>query len=538
MQMVVLLRHRPLTSTVLVQTRRPCRCRQRDRSLHWERHRYHHLHRHRHRQVGMKVPVSKRLKPCCSETIDIKTVRNMCHQGIPEKPASLRPLCWMLLLDYLPLERAKWDDALKRKRELYAEFIQELIVDTHTLAKSAGAGAVDPLGALASDPLGALGGESDKSESSGYSKQPSAWDTYFKDNDTIEQIDKDVKRLCPEFAFFQSGTGLPRPAGAQRLHHRVAQQGLATESIGRSSGGGLKITRRECTAYDGGSASSSPPPLAADKTEFHWEVIERILFLYAKLNPGIGYVQGMNEICGPLYYVLASNPDAALREHAEADTYWCFLLLMAEFRDNFIKTLDDSDTGIGSLMTRFSRALGRYDGEVKASLDEKGIKPMFYGFRWLTCLLSQEFPLPDVIRLWDSLFSKRDRQEYLICICCSLVCIVRSAIISSGFADTVKLLQHMPSIESTTILSTADAISVFTSGSDGGTNPNQQAAGNGSAGGAGSGAPVDDATLGQTKFGKMAQAGKAKFMTFWGTANTDGDGQAGSGGRTSNTSPT
>lgn len=120
-----------------------------------------------------------------------------------------------LLLDYLPLERAKWDDALKRKRELYAEFIQELIVDTHTLAKSAGAGAVDPLGmswsqrivrgrvavyvlycycivlyvcnrqcfcwpppgtgALASDPLGALGGESDKSESSGYSKQPSAW---------------------------------------------------------------------------------------------------------------------------------------------------------------------------------------------------------------------------------------------------------------------------------------------------------------------------------------------------------------------------
>lgn len=135
--------------------------------------------------------------------------------------------------------------------------------------------------------------------------------------------------------------------------------------------------------------------------------------------------------------MLASNPDAALREHAEADTYWCFLLLMAEFRDNFIKTLDDSDTGIGSLMTRFSRALGRYDGEVKASLDEKGIKPMFYGFRWLTCLLSQEFPLPDVIRLWDSLFSKRDRQEYLICICCSLVCIVRSAIISSGVSPCV-----------------------------------------------------------------------------------------------------
>jgi hypothetical protein len=254
-------------------------------------------------------------------------------------------------------------------------------------------------------------------------------DTYFKDNDTIEQIDKDVKRLCPEFSFFQSKTGLPRPAGAQRLHHRVAQQGLATESIARTLGGGVKVTKRECSAYDGQEPKVA---LAAEAVEHHWEVIERILFIYAKLNPGIGYVQGMNEICGPLYYVIASNPDGTWREHAEADTYWCFLLLMSEFRDNFIKTLDASDTGIGSLMTRFANVLGKYDPEVKASLDDKGIQPMFYGFRWLTCLLSQEFALPDVIRLWDSLFSKRDRQEYLICICCSLVCIVRTAILAAG----------------------------------------------------------------------------------------------------------
>jgi len=43
--------------------------------------------------------------------------------------------------------------------------------------------------------------------------------------------------------------------------------------------------------------------------EAHWEVVERILFLYAKLNPGQGYVQGMNEIVGPIYYTFASDPD-------------------------------------------------------------------------------------------------------------------------------------------------------------------------------------------------------------------------------------
>lgn len=44
-------------------------------------------------------------------------------------------------------------------------------------------------------------------------------------------------------------------------------------------------------------------------SEAHWEVVQRILFLYAKLNPGLGYVQGMNEIIGPIYYVLASDPN-------------------------------------------------------------------------------------------------------------------------------------------------------------------------------------------------------------------------------------
>lgn len=47
--------------------------------------------------------------------------------------------------------------------------------------------------------------------------------------------------------------------------------------------------------------------------EAHWEVVERILFIYAKLNPGQGYVQGMNEIIGPIYYTFASDPDVEFK---------------------------------------------------------------------------------------------------------------------------------------------------------------------------------------------------------------------------------
>jgi len=45
-------------------------------------------------------------------------------------------------------------------------------------------------------------------------------------------------------------------------------------------------------------------------SEAHWEVVERILFIYAKLNPGIAYVQGMNEVVGPIYYTFATDPNS------------------------------------------------------------------------------------------------------------------------------------------------------------------------------------------------------------------------------------
>lgn len=46
---------------------------------------------------------------------------------------------------------------------------------------------------------------------------------------------------------------------------------------------------------------------------FSFKVVERLLFLYAKLNPGQGYVQGMNEIIGPIYHAFASDSDSIVR---------------------------------------------------------------------------------------------------------------------------------------------------------------------------------------------------------------------------------
>jgi len=75
--------------------------------------------------------------------IDIKALRTFCHHGIPDK-AGMRSMTWKLLLNYLPLDRAEWGAFLGRQRQLYAEFVQEFIVNTHTKVQPGHSSAAAP----------------------------------------------------------------------------------------------------------------------------------------------------------------------------------------------------------------------------------------------------------------------------------------------------------------------------------------------------------------------------------------------------------
>lgn len=37
------------------------------------------------------------------------------------------------------------------------------------------------------------------------------------------------------------------------------------------------------------------------------QALGRMLLVYAKLNPGVAYVQGMNELLAPLFYVMGNT---------------------------------------------------------------------------------------------------------------------------------------------------------------------------------------------------------------------------------------
>jgi len=372
------------------------------------------------------------------DVIDLQQLQELSYRGVPEG-GGRRATAWRVLLGYLPVKKKLWKEVCHEKRELYRQLVDEMVV--------------------ASPEVG-----SPVEEDHPLNPSPSSqWQAFFRDNEVLLQIDKDARRLCPDLTFFQQATQFPQvvvvgdkdqgiPA-KERLHARVTQAQLEAQSVQRKGVGPSMLAVSKKRAVE------DYAPLSEGQ-EAHWEVVERMLFLYAKLNPGQGYVQGMNEIIGPIYYVLASDSRTEWRKYAEADCFFCFTNLMSDIRDFFIKTLDDSATGIHSMMSKLGQRLQTVDPAVATCLQDQGIKMQFFAFRWLTLMLSQEFALPDVLRLWDALLTDDTRSKLLVDVCVSMLFLVRDNLLNSDFASNLKMLQNYPLMDMRLILGKAKELSI------------------------------------------------------------------------------
>ena len=75
-------------------------------------------------------------------------------------------------------------------------------------------------------------------------------------------------------------------------------------------------------------------------------------------------------------------------------------------------------------------------------------------------MLSQEFPLPEVLRIWDSLLTDESRSKFLIDVCVAMILLIRQDILTNEFPENMKLLQNYPtSMDVHVILSKAAGLS-------------------------------------------------------------------------------
>ncbi|XVF37981.1 hypothetical protein REPUB_Repub20aG0058200 [Reevesia pubescens] len=354
------------------------------------------------RQAQLLAELSKKV-------VNLRELRKIASQGIPDG-AGIRSTVWKLLLGYLPPDRAQWLPELAKKRSQYRHFKEELLMNpteiTRRLEKSVG-----------------CDNDESKAESSGllsrsqitHGEHPlslgksSIWNQFFQESEIIEQIDRDVKRTHPDMHFFSGDSQLAKS---------------------------------------------------------NQDTLRNILIIFAKLNAGIRYVQGMNEILAPLFYVFKNDPDAEMAAAAEADTFFCFVELLSGFRDHFCQQLDNSNVGIRSTITRLSQLLKEHDEELWRHLEiTTKVNPQFYAFRWITLLLTQEFNFADSLHIWDTLLSDPEGPlETLLRVCCAMLILIRRRLLAGDFTSNLKLLQHYPSANISHLLYVANKLRTQSSG--------------------------------------------------------------------------
>lgn len=334
------------------------------------------------RQAQLLAELSKKV-------INMRELRRIASQGIPDG-AGIRSTVWKLLLGYLPPDRSLWPTELSKKRSQYKHFKDDLLMNPSEVARR-----LDKSTSFDNDDSNCEGRCLLSRSEISHGEHPlslgktSIWNQFFQDTEIIEQIDRDVKRTHPDMHFFSG---------------------------------------------DSQFAKSNQ------------EALKNILMVFAKLNPGIRYVQGMNEILAPLFYVFKNDPDEENMACAEADTFFCFVELLSGFRDNFCQQLDNSVVGIRSTITKLSQLLKEHDEELWRHLEvTTKVNPQFYAFRWITLLLTQEFNFADSLHIWDTLLSDPEGpQETLLRVCCAMLILIRRRLLAGDFTSNLKLLQNYP----------------------------------------------------------------------------------------------
>nr|XP_037858241.1 TBC1 domain family member 5 isoform X5 [Chlorocebus sabaeus]XP_037858242.1 TBC1 domain family member 5 isoform X5 [Chlorocebus sabaeus]XP_037858243.1 TBC1 domain family member 5 isoform X5 [Chlorocebus sabaeus] len=260
----------------------------------------------------------------------------------------------------------------------------------------------------------------------------SLWNKFFQDKELRSMIEQDVKRTFPEMQFFQQ------------------------ENVRK--------------------------------------ILTDVLFCYARENEQLLYKQGMHELLAPVVFVLHCDHQAFLHasesaqpseemktllnpEYLEHDAYIVlFYFIFSAVFSQLMETAEpwfstfehDGQKGKETLMTPipFARPqdlgptvaivtkvnqiqdhlLKKHDIELYMHLNRLEIAPQIYGLRWVRLLFGREFPLQDLLVVWDALFADGLSLGLVDYIFIAMLLYIRDALISSNYQTCLGLLMHYPFI--------------------------------------------------------------------------------------------
>ena len=291
-----------------------------------------------------------------------KNLQIFSENGLPDEIPILRSIVWKINLGYLPINNEEWEKILEDKRSsyfYYKDIFKKKLLEEYNLYNNY-----------------------DKMSKEEKEKLDQKTNKLL-----LEQICKDVNRTHNQMDFFFKPTD----------ENNILSQKELIEIIDN---------RRNCSMKDINDIYK------INIKETHADVIVRLLFIYSTFFPDISYVQGMNEIIAPIYYLFSFDKTYGVEsniENIEADTFWTFNSLMSQIGDIFNREKDNENTGINTKIKKLKKMLQILDLDLFEHFEKFKVEYYTFAYRWFILFFSQEFLMIDILRLWDYLFAPDDK---------------------------------------------------------------------------------------------------------------------------------
>ncbi|KZP20758.1 RabGAP/TBC [Athelia psychrophila] len=133
----------------------------------------------------------------------------------------------------------------------------------------------------------------------------------------------------------------------------------------------------------------------------HIDRMASILLTYHLYEKDLGYVQGMSDLCAPVYIVMGTDEEL---------TFWCFVEIMNRMKQNFLR----DQSGMKKQLLTLQQLIAVMDPELYRHLEKTDGLNLFFCFRWILIAFKREFPFDDVLRLWEVLWTDYYSNEFVL----------------------------------------------------------------------------------------------------------------------------
>lgn len=152
----------------------------------------------------------------------------------------------------------------------------------------------------------------------------------------------------------------------------------------------------------------------------------------------IGYVQGMNVLCGPFLYASRS----------EVEAFTAFERLITKECPGYVR---GSMEGVHKGLALVDRVLHVVDPKLYSYLMSYNLEAKIYAFASVLTMCACTPPLPEVLQLWDFLFAYGPHLN-ILCIVAQLI-LIRDQILNSPSPN--QILRNLPALNAQKIISVA-----------------------------------------------------------------------------------